>query len=80
MFKRFVIVVGVILMVTLPCNANAASYQKKIQKYVESHIRGWLAAPELIDAVAQQNINHMGLTGGDIKNLDQRWRTEQLSI
>ena len=78
MFKRFVIVVGVILMVTLPYNANAASYQKKIQKYVKSQVMGWLASQELIDAVAQQNIDNMGLTEDDIKNLDQRWRAEKL--
>ena len=77
MSKRLLIVVGLILMVALPSNVSAARYQKKIQKYIKSDIRGWLASQELIDAVAQQNINHMGLTGDDIKTLDQRWRTEK---
>jgi hypothetical protein len=78
MFKRFVIVVGVILMVTLPSNVSAASLQKKIDKYIKSNVMGWLASQELIDAVAQQNIDHMGLTEDEIKNLDQRWRAEKL--
>lgn len=77
MFKRFVIVVGVILMVTLPSNVNAASLQKKIQRYIKSNVMSWLTSQELIDAVAQQNIDHMGLTDDDIKNLDQRWRAEK---
>jgi len=68
MCKRFVIIVGVLLMVALPCSVIAGGHQAKIQKYVESNIR---------KAVAQQNTNHMGLTGDDINNLDQRWRTEK---
>ena len=78
MSKRFLIVVGLVLMVALPSNVSAASrVERKIQKYIKSNIRGWLASQELIDAVAQQNINHMGLTDDDIKILDQRWRTEK---
>ena len=77
MWKRFVIIVGVLLMVALPCSVIAGDYDAKIKKYVDSSIRGWLFAPELLAAVAQQNINHMGLTGDDIHNLDQRWRTEK---
>ena len=77
MCKRFVIIVGVLLMVALPCSVIAGGHQAKIQKYVESNIRGWLFTPELLKAVAQQNTNHMGLTGDDINNLDQRWRTEK---
>ena len=73
MCKRFVIIVGVLLMVALPCSVIAGGHQAKVQKYVDSSIRNWLAAPELLAAVAQQNINHMGLTGDDINNLDQRW-------
>jgi hypothetical protein len=64
-------------MVALPCSVIAGGHQAKIQKYVKSHIRGWLFTPELLEAVAQQNINHMGLSGNDINNLDQRWRTEK---
>ena len=77
MCKRFVIIVGVLLMVALPCSVIADGHQAKIQKYVDSSIRGWLFAPELLAAVAQQNINHMGLSGDDITNLDQQWRTEK---
>lgn len=78
MWKRFVIIVGVLLMVALPNSVIAGSYDAKIKKYVDSSIRGWLLAPELLAAVAQQNINHMGLSGDDIKVLDQRWRKEKL--
>lgn len=77
MWKRFLIIVGLLLMVALPNSVIAGSYDAKIKKYVDSSIRGWLFAPELLAAVAQQNINHMGLSGDDIHNLDQRWRTEK---
>jgi hypothetical protein len=33
---------------------------------------------EIIKAVDQQNIDHLGLTGKDISILDRRWRTEKL--
>ncbi|MFC1515675.1 hypothetical protein ACFL7E_02845 [Thermodesulfobacteriota bacterium] len=78
MGKRFVIIVGVLLMVALPCSAIAGGHQAKIEKYVKKNCGGWLFAPELINAVAQQNIDHMGLSADDIKTLDQRWRTEKL--
>jgi len=77
MCKRFVIIVGLLLMVALPNSVIAGSYDAKIQKYVDSSIRGWLFTPELLAAVTQQNINHMGFSGDDINNLDQRWRTEK---
>ncbi|UCD88841.1 MAG: hypothetical protein JSW04_10300 [Desulfobacterales bacterium] len=77
MSKRFVIIVGLLLVVALPTSVMAGSHEAKIKKYVDSNIRGWLFAPELLAAVAQQNINHMGLTGDDINNLDQRWRIEK---
>lgn len=77
MGKRLVIIVLVLLMVALPCSSIAAGrHEAKIKKYVKKNC-GWLFDSELIDAVAQQNINHMGLTADDIKVLDQRWRTEK---
>jgi hypothetical protein len=78
MWKRFVIIVALLLMIALPSSAIAGDYDAKIQKYVDSSIRGWLFAPELLAAVAQQNIDHMGLSSDDIKVLDQQWRTEKL--
>ncbi len=78
MRKLFVIImVGLLLVVGSNTSAIAGGHQAKIQKYIDSSIRGWLFTPELLAAVAQQNINHMGLSGDDINNLDQRWRTEK---
>jgi hypothetical protein len=78
MWKRFVIIVGVLLMVALPCSVIAGDYDAKIKKYVDSSIRSWLAAPELLEAVAQQNINHLDVSADDIKILDAQWKAEKL--
>ncbi len=78
MRKLFVIImVGLLLVVVSNTSVIAGGHEAKIQKYIDSSIRGWLFTPELLAAVAQQNINHMGLSGDDINNLDQRWRTEK---
>jgi len=50
----------------------------KVQKYIDSNIRGWLSSATILRAVDQQNLNHMGLTSADISVLDQRWRKEKL--
>ena len=78
MRKLFVIImVGLLLVVAPNTSAIAGGHEAKIQNYIDSNIRGWLSTPELIDAVVQQNINHMGLSDKDIGVLDQRWRTEK---
>ncbi len=78
MRKLFVIImVGLLLVVAPNTSAIAGGHEAKIQNYIDSNIRGWLSTPELIDAVVQQNINHMGLSDKDIYHLDQRWRTEK---
>ena len=77
MSKRFVIIVGLLLVVAVPASVMAGGHEAKIKKYVKNNVSAWIFAPELLAAVAQQNINHMGLTGDDIHNLDQRWRTEK---
>lgn len=56
----------------------AGDHVAKVQKYIDSNIRGWLSSPAILNAVDQQNLNHMGLTAGDISVLDQRWRKEKL--
>jgi len=58
--------------------ALADGHVVKVQKYIDSNIRGWLSSPEIIKAVDQQNLNHMGLSATDISVLDQRWRKEKL--
>lgn len=64
--------------VTFGSAALAESYQDKINAYIDSNIRGWLGSDEIIVAVDQQNIDHLGFTGKDIDNLDQRWRKEKV--
>ncbi len=56
----------------------ADSHETKIEAYIESDVRGWLMSEQIIKAVDQQNIDHLGLTENDISNLDRRWRTEKL--
>ncbi len=56
----------------------ADSHETKIKAYIESDIRGWLMSEEIIKAVDQQGIDHLGLTENDISKLDRRWRTEKL--
>lgn len=78
MYRRFVIVVGLLLMIALPISAIAGDYDAKIQKYIDSSIRNWLDAPDMLNAVAQQDINHFGVTEDDIKILDAQWKAEKL--
>ena len=56
----------------------ADSHETKIKAYIESDVRGWLMSEEIINAVDQQNIDHLGMTENDISKLDRRWRTEKL--
>jgi hypothetical protein len=58
--------------------AFADSHEARIKAYIESNIRVWLASEEIINAVDQQNIDHLGITDEEIERLDQRWRTERL--
>lgn len=57
--------------------ALADGHEAKINAYVESQIRGWLGSGEIIAAVDQQNIDHLGITKAEIFRLDQRWRKEK---
>ncbi|MCH8951897.1 MAG: hypothetical protein IID49_07225 [Proteobacteria bacterium] len=57
--------------------AFADGHEAKITAYIESNISGWLGSAELIAAVDQQNINHLGITSTEINRLDQRWRKER---
>jgi len=76
-FMKLALISTVVGMaVTAP--AMAAGHSAKIQKYIDSNVRGWLASPVILKAVDQQNLNHMGLTSDDIYILDQRWRKEKV--
>jgi len=57
---------------------QADNHEAKIRAYIDSNIRAWLASDEILNAVDQQNIDHLGITEEEIDRLDQRWRTERL--
>ena len=57
--------------------AFADGHEAKINAYIESNISGWLGSAEIIAAVDQQNIDHLGITSAEIDRLDQRWRKER---
>jgi len=79
MKKLATFAVGLALSVTVGFTpAVAGSHVTKVQKYIDSNIRGWLSSPTILRAIDQQNLNHMGLTSADISVLDQRWRKEKL--
>ena len=61
-----------------PVSVFADGHEAEINAYVESHIRGWLGSEEIIGAVDQQNIDHLGITAAEIERLDQRWRKEKV--
>ena len=77
MKKLVSLIIGSVFAVAAQSTAMAGGHEAKIQKYVDSNIRGWLASEELHRAVYQQNLKHMGLTAADISNLDQQWRAER---
>ena len=75
------LITGILLLLTtllVTPGAFADSHEAKIKAYIESNIRAWLASAEIINAVDQQNIDHLGITDEEIERLDQRWRTERL--
>ena len=43
---------------------------------VENELRGQIASPAVIAAIAAQNDRHAGLTQADIDKMDQTWRAE----
>ena len=57
--------------------AFAGGHEAKINAYVESNISGWLGSAEIIAAVDQLNIDHLGISASEINRLDQRWRKEK---
>ena len=59
-------------------SALAGGHEAKINMYIDQHVRSWLASEELQQAIYQQNLDHKGLSAGDISVLDSRWRAEKL--
>jgi len=55
-FMKLALISTVVGMaVTAP--AMAAGHSAKIQKYIDSNVRGWLASPVILKAVDQQNLS-----------------------
>ncbi len=77
MKKLIALTLSALFLAAIQSTAMADGHTSKIQKYVDSNIRGWLGSEELQRAVYQQNLNHMGLTAADINTLDQQWRAER---
>lgn len=72
------ILIGLLLMlttITLP--ALADGHEAKVQAFLSSEVNKWIMSDELIQSVAQQNIDHYGITSSEIDRLDQRWRKER---
>jgi hypothetical protein len=74
--KKILMLIFVTLIAS-PISAFAAGHENKVQAYLEAEVSKWIGSKELIDAVAQQNINHLGITEDEIDRLDQRWRKER---
>ncbi|MCZ6673179.1 MAG: hypothetical protein O7C75_09590 [Verrucomicrobia bacterium] len=77
MRKLVALTAGSLFLAAVHSTAMAGGHVAKIQSYVDSQIRGWVASEELHRAIYQQNLNHRGLSAADIDNLDQRWRAER---
>ena len=77
MKKLMILAFAVLLAAGAQSNALAGGHADKIKKFVNDSVRLWIGSDELIQAVHQQNLNHMGLTNLDISDLDLRWRAER---
>jgi hypothetical protein len=75
MKKILMLIVSILL--ASPFSAFAAGHENKVQAYLEAEVSKWIGSKELVDAVAQQNIDHLDITEGEIDRLDQRWRKER---
>ena len=58
--------------VAMATPALADGHEAKVQAYLDSDVSKWIFSGELINAVAQQNIDHYGITEAEIDRLDQR--------
>ncbi len=72
------LLLGLILGLTVSASpVFAGGHQGKVQAYLDAEVSKWIGSSELINAVAQQNIDHFGITEQEIERLDQRWRKER---
>jgi len=47
---------------------------EQIMSLAQNELSTWLASPNVISAIQEQNAQHAGLTQSDIDGLDQTWR------
>ena len=59
--------------------ASAIDHTEAVRHVVEAHIRPWMDASIIIDALRQQNDANHALTPADIERLDAQWRRETTS-
>jgi hypothetical protein len=79
MIKQFkqCIKYSVFAMMLIASAANADSeIAQQVQELVNTQIKPWLNAPQIIDSVKAQNARHAALTQADIDKLDKQWRAE----
>ena len=77
MKKLIILAFAVLMAAGAQSNALAGGHESKIKNFVNDSVRLWIGSDELIRAVYQQNLDHMGLTDSDISTLDLRWRAER---
>lgn len=64
------------LLTVQPAAQAAEDHIASIRSDVVPQVRAWLADPNVVSAVNDQNARHAGLGKGDIDRLDAQWRSE----
>ncbi len=70
------LLLALLLSAALAGPAAASELSDKLRAVLDSRIRPWLSAPELVEAVKAQNARHANLTQAEIDRLDAAWRAE----
>lgn len=74
---------GLALMLAVAASAPVRAeggHVAEIRVYFESEIRGWLADPVIVEAVAAQNADHGALTQERIDALDLEWAMQATAV
>ncbi|MCC1491832.1 cache domain-containing protein [Cognatishimia sp. F0-27] len=56
--------------------AFAVDYSAAMRGYMEQNLASWVAAPEIVQAIAAQNTQTAGYDASQIDALDQQWRAQ----
>lgn len=59
--------------------AGPADHTEAVRRIVETHVRPWIDAPIMIDALRHQNAANSSLMPTEIQDLDTEWRRQTLS-